>query len=201
MKLLVIFFLVVFINARENPFFPSKGEKDIPITSNKEVKLQKFKKATISLPTDTRVLQKITLEYKNLDGSLGTKTLKLNKSIDWHLPIFISQEHQLNKQIKKNFQYITSIKYAKFYTSNKQLKIITKDKIIRDFLLVQPHRIVIDFKRDSHLKGLVKKNNNNIFTKIRVGNHNGYYRVVLELDGYYRYKKKSTPNGYIFSLR
>ena len=93
------------------------------------------------------------------------------------------------------------MKYATFYTSKKRLKLVTKDKAIRDFLLVQPHRIVIDFDRDVSLKAFTKINKNNIFSKIRVGNHDGYYRVVLELDGYYRYKMKKISDGYIFQLR
>ena len=39
-----------------------------------------------------------------------------------------------------------------------------------------------------------------LFKKIRVGNHSGYYRVVLELDGYYRYSYKKVLDGYIITL-
>ena len=206
----ILFFiltLATIIEARENPFFPAAGEMDIPITSNISTKIPPLKQATITLPSQARVIQKVTIEYENLDGTVENETIVLNNFIDWHLPIFISQNYttskkpEKQKEIKESFKLITSIKYAKFFTLNETLKIVTKDKILRDFLLVQPHRIVIDFDRDTSLKSLVKRFKDNKFSKIRVANHDGYYRVVVELDGYYRYKMKKVSDGYIFRLR
>jgi len=198
--------LLLSLEARENPFFASKGEKDIPHTSNQMKTLPSLKRATIELPPHARVLQKVTIEYKNLDGSIHTKSIKLQNAVDWHLPIFISQNYSASstkhKKIKNlKFKKIAISKYSSYFTSGKTLKIVTKDKIIRNFLLVEPHRIVVDFKRDASIKSLIKKNKNNIFTKVRIGNHNGYYRAVIELDGYYRYKMKKVSDGYIFTLR
>ena len=34
------------------------------------------------------------------------------------------------------------------------------------------------------------------FSKIRMGNHDGYYRVVIELDGQYRYKLETQERDY-----
>jgi len=206
--------LLLFINldARDNPFFPSDGEKDIPFTTNEDQTIEKLKRATIKLPSYARVIKKITIEYKNLDASIENKTIELNNAIDWHLPIFISQSYEnqtsfstksnlVKLKHKKSYKMVGKIKYAQFYTSEKSFKIITKDKILRNFLLVQPHRIVIDFKRDAHIKTYSKKLQNSVFTKIRVGNHSGYYRVVIELDGYYRYKLDKIKNGYIIKLK
>ncbi len=206
---LITFFLFISIEARENPFFPSDGEKDITYTSNEDKTLPKLKRATISLPPLARVLKKVTIEYKNLDGSLENKTIELSNYVDWHLPIFISQSYtkqetkQISSKKKLNLSYkkIAQMKYCEFFSSKKSLKIITKDKLLRNFLLVQPHRIVIDFKRDSSMKSYIKKIPSSIFTKIRVGNHKGYYRVVVELDGYYRYKFKTIADGYLITLR
>ncbi|MEA3330531.1 MAG: AMIN domain-containing protein [Campylobacterota bacterium] len=205
--LLLMFLLFTISDARENPFFPAQGEKDTPYTSNEDRSLSPLKRATISLPDYARVIQKVTVEYKSLDGSVQSKSIDLENSIDWHLPIFISQSYTnevpQTKIVakKRSFKKIASFKYGLFYSSDKTLKITTKDKIIRDFLLVNPHRIVVDFKRDTSLKTYIKENKNGIFTKIRVGNHSGYYRVVVELDGHYRYKKKKTSDGYIFVLQ
>ena len=199
--------LLLNIEARENPFFPSDGEADIFITSNEITSLPQLKRATVTLPTDARVIESVTINYKNLDGSLSTKTVQLENLIDWHLPIFISQNYNEVKskrkgypvalKIKKvNFKQIAKIRYAKFLSSNKTLKIITKDKLIRSFTLVKPHRVVLDFKRDSHMKSYVKNSKNNIFKAIRVGNHSGYYRVVVELDGHYKSDVNKLKNGY-----
>jgi hypothetical protein len=207
--LFISLFLLITLDARENPFFPAKGEKDIPYTTNKVTSNTPLKQASISLPSSARQIKKVTIEYKNLDATIETKSIVLDNSIDWHLPIFVSQSYNQvdNKEepIVKNkptkYKNIASIKYATFFTSDKSLKIITSDKVIRNFLLVNPHRIVVDFKRDTNLKSYEKENKHGIFTKVRIGNHDGYYRAVIELDGQYRYEMQEINNGYIFNLR
>ncbi len=211
--------LLTSLNARENPFFPSSGEKDIPLTSNITSELTPLKRATLTLPSTARVIEGVTVKYKSLDGSRHTQTIELDNSVDWHLPIFISQSYTNEEQKvtapkkkvarakvapkkKSSYKKIAGIKLISFYSKDKKLKVITKDTIIRNFLLVKPHRIVCDFKRDTNIKSYVKNiAKNSLFTKIRVGNHDGYYRVVIELDGHYRYATKDIENGYIFELK
>ena len=209
---LITVFLFISISARENPFFPSDGEKDIPVTSNIDKSLPKLKRATIQLPSYARVMKKVTVEYQNLDGSIENKSIELDNSIDWHLPIFISQSYteqitktpivqkNILKKTKLSYKKIIKIKDAGFYISKNNLKIVTKDKLLRDLLLVQPHRIVVDFKKDANFRSYIKKIPDSIFTKIRIGNHSGYYRVVIELDGFYRYRLKTIPTGYLITV-
>ena len=217
--LFLALFLLTSLTARENPFFPSSGEKDIPLTSNIDSKLTPLKRATLTLPSTARVIEGVTVSYKSLDGSRHTETIELDNSIDWHLPIFISQSYtnevqkvtvpkkkvaKAKKVPKKQSSYkkIAGIKLISFYAKDKKLKIITQDAIIRNFLLVKPHRIVCDFKRDTNIKSYLKEMpKDSVFTKIRVGNHDGYYRVVIELDGHYRHTTKDTEDGYIFELK
>ena len=216
MKLLIFIALsFILIEARENPFFPSKGEQDLPYTSNQDRKLSPLKKASISLPSNARVIKKVIVEYENLDASSAKKEIELNHSIDWHLPIFISQNYidelqahtseakiqKKSTKVKNSYKKVAEVKHATFFISNNNLKIITGDKLIRNFLLGQPHRIVMDFKRDSSLKTYIKNVDKDPFTKIRVGNHDGYYRVVVELDGYYRYKLKKQADGCLVTLQ
>jgi AMIN domain len=208
-------FLLITLDARENPFFPSKGEKDIPYTSNQVKSAQPLKRSSITLPSSARIIKKVTIEYENLDATLEKRSIDLDNSIDWHLPIFVSQNYSStesktpSKEIVKaptkkkviKYKEIASVKYVKFLSSQKTLKIVTNDKIIRNFILVKPHRIVVDFKRDTSLKSYIKENKGGIFCKVRVGNHSGYYRAVIELDGQYRYKMQKVSDGYIFNLR
>jgi hypothetical protein len=219
MKVLIaIFLLLSTLGARENPFFPSDGEKEIPYTANENKALPNLKRATITLPSKARILESVTVKYKNLDGSIESKTLDVENTIDWHLPLFISQSYYAEnektlikdketakkpKESKKGEAYekVASIQFADFYTSGKSFKITTKDKLIRNFLLAQPHRIVLDFQRDATIKAYTKVNPNNIFSKIRVGNHSGYYRVVIELDGYYRYTLEELSEGCLIKLK
>jgi len=200
-----ILLLVYTLQARDNPFFATVGEKDITYTSNETVIIPPLKKAQITLPNQARVLQSVTVTYKNLDGSIEKKKITLNNTIDWHLPIYISQHYnqtsrKISKKNTKKFSLIAKIPFAKFYVQNKTLKIKTDDKLLRSFLLVSPHRIVLDFKRTSHLKSFTKINKNSIFKKIKIGNHSDYYRVVLELDGYYKYTLNSKTNEIIITL-
>jgi len=197
---LTLFLLTTLLESRENPFFPTKGQKDIPYTTNKIKPIEEFKYSSITLPSSARVIKKVTIEYENLDASVGKKSITLNKSVDWHLPIVFSQQSKkyLQKRVVKSTKYIklASYRYVSFFGYKQNLKIITKDKIIRNFLLAKPHRIVLDFKRDTNLRTYIKKNKNSVFKQIKIGNHNGYYRVVIELDGPYRYKTQKTSTGY-----
>ncbi|EQB39134.1 hypothetical protein M947_08210 [Sulfurimonas hongkongensis] len=209
--LCAVLLLLASLDARENPFFPAKGEKDIPYTTNLTQNIEPLKRSSITLPSSARIIKKVTIEYENLDATVETKSIELKNTVDWHLPIFISQSYievqkkdekqVVQKKEAQEFKEIASTKYAKFFENFKSLKIVTEDKIIRDFLLVKPHRIVLDFKRDASIKSYSKENKNSRFSKIRVGNHAGYYRAVVELDGLYRYKMKKVYDGYILNLR
>jgi len=208
--LCVTLLLLANLDARENPFFPAKGEKDIPYTTNQTQTIEPLKRSSITLPSSARIIKKVTIEYENLDATVETRSIELKNRVDWHLPIFISQSYvETQKENKKQvvqkkepqeFKEIASIQYAKFFENFKSLKIVTDDKIIRNFLLVKPHRIVLDFKKDVSIKSYSKENKNSRFSKIRVGNHEGYYRIVIELDGLYRYEMKKTEDGYILNL-
>lgn len=206
--------LLTSIGARENPFFPSVGENDIPLTSMEDRTKTPLKRATITLPNQARILQKVTIEFKNLDGSLESKSIELDNAVDWHLPLFISQSYTAApdflstsangnkaKEEKTKYTNIASIKHLKIYSAQKKLKLTTNDNIIRNFLLANPHRIVMDFKKDTDIKSYIKKSPKNIFREVRIGNHKGYYRVVIELDGHYRYELKKISDGYLLELR
>ena len=144
---IITILLLTNIYSRENPFFPAEGEKALPKTTNKDLSLNPLKRAAISLPSRARVIQKVTLEYKNLDGSVEQKSIELDNSVDWHLPVFISQSmgeikntptKQIAKKQNNKFEHIFSSKHVKFYKNYKELKIDTKDKMVRDFLLTKP---------------------------------------------------------------
>ena len=171
--LFISFFFFLLLDARENPFFPAQGEKDILITSNINRDKEPLKRAAITLPSQARELKKVTIEYKNLDGSVEKKSIELDNRIDWHLPIFISQNYGgSSKEVKmeasssikprkssvnEEYKVILSMKYLTFLSLGKKLKLMTKDEIVRDFVLVNPQRIVIDFKKDIDIKSYIKE--------------------------------------------
>ena len=205
----LLLFLSLVLDARENPFFPAFGELDIPMTTNQVTPIPPLKRATISFPSTARTIESITVKYKNLDGSLVDKTVKLGNSIDWHLPLFLSQNIAINeekvsykKSKKEKFKRIAGLSFISLYESKRKLKIITKDKMLRNFLLTKPHRIVCDFKRNIEIRSydVDTTQKNSVVTKVRLGNHNGYYRVVIELDGYYSYKVENISSGYLLKF-
>jgi len=211
----LLFALTYSLIARENPFFPLNSDLDIPLTTNQTQSVPKLKRAALSLPSTARQIESVTVKYKNLDGSIDTKSIELQNCIDWHIPIFISQNYNLSseKESKKKTQPVvklkkktkftkfTSLKFISFYTNEKVMKIKTKDEMIRSFLLTKPHRIVCDFKRATDIRSFEKiSSKKRIFKKINIGTHSGYYRVVIELDGFYKYSIKKSTDGYIISL-
>lgn len=208
---IVLLSLVLFfsLEARQNPFFPSSGEQDLTQTSNTSTFIPALKRATIKLPSHARVIQKVSITYKSLDGSIETKSIDLNNIVDWHIPIFISQsmgEIASNKDLKikikdKEYKSLFKSKHVNLYESSRELKVVTKDKIIRNFLLTSPHRIVIDFKRNVHLKSIVKNIDKSVFKRVHLGTHKDYYRAVIELDGTYKYEMLKKSYGYSFYLR
>lgn len=211
--LLLISLCSLLLEARENPFFPIDSAQDIPLTSNLATDLPKLRRATVTLPSTARTLESVTVEYKNLNGLIAHKKVLIQNAIDWHLPIFISQNYNetsdkptaSNKTIQQtqkiSYKKIVSLKFISFYAAKNRLKIVTEDKMIRNFLLVKPHRIVCDFKGDTDIGSFIQETYKEaLFTKIRVGTHKGYYRVVIELDGYYTYKLHQIQNGYLITL-
>ena len=186
--------------ARENPFFPAEGMKELPVTSSEVESFAPLKRAAVTLPDSARVIKKVTVEYQNLDGSIDSRSIDLDHSIDWHLPLFVSQSYSATREegdpateaaAKKPepFTELANFGEAAFYQSGKTLKIVTKDPLLRHFMLVDPHRIVIDFKRDADFRSKSRTvKEGRPFKSIRLGNHKGYYRAVIELDGQYRYR-------------
>ncbi len=205
-----ILLMISSLDARENPFFPSDGEVDMTMTSNQVKKLSPLKRIAVTLPSSARTIQSMTITYKNLDGSVHDKKEILGNAIDWHIPLFLSQniDESVSKKKKvpakiktKKFVKIASLKFISLHSKDNEIKITTKDKLLRKFLLVKPHRIVCDFKREIDIRSYEKYvKSKSLVKRVRIGNHSGYYRVVIELDGYYRYKSKKIADGYIFSL-
>ena len=200
------------LDARDNPFFPTKGEVDIPYTSNAKMTVPPLKRAAIAIPSQARVIKKVTVEFLNLDGSIQKSSIQLNNTVDWYLPIFISQSMgelhtkkttqtpKPTKPKKKKYIQFFNLGFITFYKKGKEIRFATSDFMIRDFLLTKPHRIVMDFQKDLNLNSRVKILKGRYYKKISFGVHENYYRIVLELDGVYKYRKEQRKKGYSLFL-
>jgi len=155
-----------------------------------------FEETKVILPSDARILKEVIFVYQSVSGDIKEKKVKINKHIDFHKPIYISHT-------PKNFplKELNFLDLFKMYIKNKKILINTKDKLIRHFFLVKPFRIVLDFKKDADFLTIKKFLKNSIVKKVVVGNHDGYYRVVIYFDAKYMYKITKTDEGVKIELQ
>ncbi|NOQ30042.1 MAG: AMIN domain-containing protein [Helicobacteraceae bacterium] len=227
--LVTVLLFSTILQARENPFLSISTAQELPVSSNIKETFEPLKRASITFPDSARVLKEVIFKYQKLDGEIVEKKLLLNRSIDWHLPVFVSQTMSTsqNSPIKKEiiiidrvvpakvikkkekkvlkkanlikFKKINFIKFSQL--NNKSMQIITNDKILRYFLLTKPHRLVIDLKRNTSFVTKTKLVNKIPFKSITLGNHNGYYRVVVALDGQYKIKVEENDKGLLLNCK
>lgn len=202
-KILLYLSLVTLLLARENPFFPHT-DPNLPMpSSNITTKKEALTKESFALSEDVRVLKSVTFELKNLDGSIIKKSFEVDKEVDWRKNLLLTQDKtttQTTKQTDAPLQ--KEIKTSRFSATidGKSVQIFTKDTLLRDFLLASPYRVVLDFDSKERLKQQSFAGSG-VLKEFRVGLHDGYYRVVLELDGRYRYTLSKTDSGYKIVLQ
>jgi hypothetical protein len=189
MKKLLFFLVITFSFARVNPFIPVVTNEN-----NNLVKKDFFKSTKLQLPSDARILKSIIIKYQALNGSIKQIEFPINKAIDWHNPIYVSTKpHQIQPtKIKVGF--------LNFYIQKHKILIQTSNPLIRHFMLVKPFRYVLDFKANKNFL-TYSKTTDTFIKKIVLGNHAGFYRVVLYLDGTYKTNIKKTDEGYLVEFK
>lgn len=184
------------VTARENPFFAATESAVLPVTSN----LQESRPRLTSLPytfsSQARSLKEISFTIQNVDGSIETHTMAIDKSIDWHAPLTISQSSRSvsgesgitvgGKNSSADFGFI------RIDTHGKRLVIKSNDTMVRHFALTDPNRIVIDYKHQEAFTLKEKALNAPPYTSVSVANHGKFIRVTLTLDGKYDYSLKNS---------
>ncbi|PAF45813.1 AMIN domain-containing protein [Helicobacter sp. 11S02629-2] len=189
--------LALSLQARDNPFQSKLNQRDFIDMQDKAPK-PFLDSLNVKLPSTARELDSIIINYKNIDGSTATKTIKLDTSIDWHYPIKISQDEAL-KDINK--RYFNLYKFD-FYILKNSLEILSPLKLERSFLLASPMRIIMDYKRESRDEFSSQvKTNLQYFSAVSVETHATFYRVTLTLDGQYKYKVARNANTYKITLQ
>lgn len=182
--------------ARENPFesvITPKAEEHSPPSINQEPLSQ----VEFVLPSTARILKSVQITYQNLDGSVENKIVQLDEGIDWHYPLIIAQKAQ-----GATYKAENRFKLGEFelVVNHNTLFIATRKKLLRQFVLPEPFRIVLDIEgvKDNQTQQLTL--NKKYFKKADVTTHEGFYRISIELDG--RYKSTITPqrDGFVISL-
>ncbi len=202
-KIIVVFiFLGLVLLARDNPFKPVVSSKSLGKATNIVSTYKSLKVAKFKLPSSSRVLKKIKFEILNVDGSMSEVSFDVNKKVDWHKEIILSnipikfntKPKKIEPKLLKPFKFLTIL------IDKNKLLLKTKDSIIRELFFSKPYKIAIDLKRDVSFYTKIIKLSKLPFAKIIIGNHGKFYRVVLALDGKYRYKIKKNSNGYLIEL-
>jgi len=186
-----IFLLIpIFLFARINPFEPVISPENTLV-----VKPKYFKKVKVYLPENARILKKIIFVYQTLSGDIKQKEVGINKNIDFHKPIILMHK------IEKFPERVLKFSLFKMYIKNKKMFIEDKDKLLRQFFLVKPFRIILDFKRKSDFSTIKKIIKNSFVKKVIIGSHGNFYRVVIYFDAKYNYKIKKDVNGVLIELK
>ncbi|WRC33838.1 AMIN domain-containing protein [Helicobacter pylori] len=182
--------------ARDNPFESEINSKNLQGGFN-GIYDSYFKEIHMDLPTSTRILKQITLTYQDIDGSIHSKVVGIDKSIDWHYPLKLSQ-HTLNQaSFEKRYQ----IQDFDFLMANNTMILRSPYKILRSFVLVNPYRIVLDMQKGPLDIYQNRDLNQKFFSHIKVGTHKDYYRITLILDGKYRYLLEEKNGAYELKLK
>lgn len=216
-KILTIFFIFIsLLYADENPF---KADQNITLVAPPE-----FQKEEVKFNSSARILKSVTFNYINLDGSEDKIDLDVDKSIDWHDTYTISRlkspdpskildvsvtipEKNSSKQESNSAANVEiPLQVAKIYdfisyaVHKNKIKLNTSDEMITDFSVGNPSKIVIDFRSNliSPTKNI--RLSNSIFKRIDFGSHQGYYRLVIYLDGVYNYNIQKDATGYMVNL-
>ncbi|TWO18164.1 AMIN domain-containing protein [Campylobacter hyointestinalis] len=105
-------------------------------------------------------------------------------------------------KIEPPLKNVNFSKLVKFDIYNSKINIFTKDEKIRDFIIDQPNKIVIDFKKPkTRLNTKTLKVDVGAVKKITFGSHEEFYRVVIWLDGNYYYGIRQSDGGYTLILK
>lgn len=217
-KIAILALFALFLSGNDNPFAPPQNIDDTAV-------LDDFEKKDVVFNSDARLLKSISLTYITLDGSEKTLNLDINQSIDWHrsyafiktkspqttalLDVSVTTPEQFNLTGELNSSVNVEIpndngkleEFISFASYKNKMKLIVQDEIIGNFVVGNPSKIILDFKKQTSFKTKTQRLKlGTPFKRLDLGSHKGYYRLVIYLDGKYNYKIDKDDSGYVISL-
>lgn len=112
-----------------------------------------------------------------------------------------SQASPDHRVAKKNSVTVGFGELIGFEAFSKRLIVVSEDQLLRHFMVVDPYKIVLDFKKDSAFYTKTLHVKHGAFQNIVLGNHSGYYRAAITLDGHYLYEIKEILGGFEILLK
>ena len=89
-----------------------------------------------------------------------------------------------------------------FFINQKEITLFVKETKIRDFLIAEPYKVVLDFKKENaSYQTKTLEFQKAPFVSATLGTHDGFYRLAILLDGHYRYDIQAFNGGYIVKLK
>lgn len=169
--------LSLVLYARENPFTPQDIAK-APVAESMPPKIQiqkpvhiqkevKLKEPQKMIPIPTPVVTKKVVKKRKIYKKVSKPTLIYNGT------------------------------FAKIKHHKNSIKIITKDTKLQQIKLTQPNRLAVDFERFDLISPFSKKIKSRYIRGLKVGHHDYFYRITLNLAKNYRYKITKKPYGYL----
>lgn len=183
--------------ARENPFFSTAESSNLPISSNTVQHKPPLTSMTYNFPDQARVLKEATFTFQNVDGSLETRKLEIDQSIDWHTPLILSQYGGQKSTGTSNVPKSSKADngFIQFLHSGNRISLITKDPVLRSFTLSDPSSIIIDFAHTALFTPYEKELGASPYSKVKVIRHGKFARAILILDGHYSCTVSKTTQG------
>lgn len=181
--LLLSSLLVSILFSRDNPFFSTAENQTHTTTSQDDLHKPPLTTMTYNFPNHSRVLKELTFTIQNLDGSTETRKLEIDQSIDWRIPLILSQQGKVLTKSAPEMAPSAELGFIRFSSTKNHLSIVTKDPMIRNFSLSDPSSIVVDFKHDGAFEMSQKKLYSTPFTHVKVTSHGTFARATITLDG------------------
>lgn len=179
--------------ARENPFFATDATTKEKVTSNAPDNRPQLSSVNYTLPDQARILKEVTFTIQNLDGSIETRKMQVDQSIDWHKSLSVSQTNSApTAHANTESSSSADFGFIRFDTKGKRLAIKTQNPLMRHFVLSDPNRIVLDFKSDAVFNAMQKPLKASPYVDVSVGNHGKFIRATILLDGRYSYTLNKT---------
>jgi hypothetical protein len=122
------------------------------------------------------------------------------------------KKHKIQKKYKVRKKHISKLRQDRYKTAfknhivtvqyaNKSVKIITDSKYIKKRYFKNPKRVAFDFKRDAFFKSGNKYIQKNYASRIKVGAHEDFFRVTLNLKNKNRAITHTRPYGLLINFQ
>lgn len=182
-KILVSACLIVGVLARENPFVPYNKEAALPAISQKGAQEAPFRSVSIAPKKEARILKEVVLTFQNVDGSMDSRTVEIDKMINWREPLILSQVATVQKQTANLPKKVASkSSFVHFRVAGNTLSVLTKGKILRHFPLGVSGGIAVDINHSGVFESYEEELNTAPYGKVKVVDHGAFARVTVILD-------------------